>query len=101
GRYNVRVMPWVMFTDSSGMVRASSLVTHAWQIEKLRRLAGVPLASDAVRFPLSQCLDKSLSALDVAVLAAKAGLAFMLVVAGSAKLAEVSSFAATVRVFVP
>ena len=43
GRYNVRVMPWVMFVDSSGMVRASSLVTHAWQIEKLWLLAGVPL----------------------------------------------------------
>lgn len=47
-RYNVRVMPWIMFVDSSGMVRASSLVTHAWQIEKLWRLAGVPLTSDAV-----------------------------------------------------
>jgi hypothetical protein len=47
-RYNVRVMPWVMFIDSSGIVRASSLVTEAWQIERLRRLAGVPLGSYAV-----------------------------------------------------
>jgi hypothetical protein len=46
-RYNVRVMPWIMFVDSSGMVRASSLVTDAWQIERLRRLASVPLTSDA------------------------------------------------------
>ena len=47
-RYNVRVMPWIMFVDSSGMVRASSLVTDAWQIERLWRLAGVPLTSDPV-----------------------------------------------------
>jgi hypothetical protein len=47
-RYNVRVMPWVMFVDSSGMVRASSLVSDAWQIERLWRLARVALASDAV-----------------------------------------------------
>jgi hypothetical protein len=30
------------------MVRASSLVTDAWQIERLWRLARVPLTSDAV-----------------------------------------------------
>jgi hypothetical protein len=47
-RYNVRVMPWMMFIDSSGTVRASSLVTAAWQIERLWRLARVPLAPDAV-----------------------------------------------------
>jgi hypothetical protein len=47
-RYNVRVMPWIMFVDSSGMVRASSLVADAWQIERLWRLARVPLASDGV-----------------------------------------------------
>jgi hypothetical protein len=47
-RYNIRVMPWLMFVDSSGMVRASSLVTDAWQIERLWRLARVPLTSDAV-----------------------------------------------------
>ena len=39
--------------------------------------------------------------MDVLVLAAKSGLALMLVVAGAAKLAEVSSFAATVQVFTP
>jgi hypothetical protein len=51
GRYNVRVMPWVMFVDSSGRVRASSLVTDAWQIEKLWRLAGVPLTPQPVPSP--------------------------------------------------
>lgn len=47
-RYNVRVMPWIMFVDSSGTVRASSLVTEAWQIERLWRLARVPVTLDAV-----------------------------------------------------
>jgi hypothetical protein len=39
--------------------------------------------------------------LDVLVLAIKAGLALTLLTAGSAKLADVNSFAATVRLFVP
>jgi hypothetical protein len=39
--------------------------------------------------------------MDVLVLAAKSGLALMLVVAGGAKLAGVSNFAATVRLFMP
>jgi hypothetical protein len=47
-RYNVRVMPWLMFVDTSGMVRASSLVTDAWQIERLWRLARVPVTSGGV-----------------------------------------------------
>ncbi len=55
GRYNVRVTPFVMFIDSAGRVRASSLVNYEWQIMKLWRLANVPLtpdhASDAHRFP--------------------------------------------------
>jgi hypothetical protein len=38
---------------------------------------------------------------DALVLATKSGLALMLVVAGSAKLAGVSSFAATVKLFIP
>jgi hypothetical protein len=41
-------MPWMMFIDPSGTVRASSLVTAAWQIERLWRLARVSLAPDAV-----------------------------------------------------
>ena len=53
-RYNVRVMPWMIFIDSSGKVRASSLVTDAWQIERLWRLARVPLESDAARSPLAR-----------------------------------------------
>ena len=36
-KYNVRVMPFIIFTDSAGRVRASSLVNHAWQVEKLWR----------------------------------------------------------------
>jgi hypothetical protein len=55
GRYNVRVTPFVMFVDSGGRVRASSLVNHEWQIMKLWRLANVPLTPDPVpdarRFP--------------------------------------------------
>jgi hypothetical protein len=48
GRYNVRVTPFVIFADSAGRVRASSLVNHDWQIMKLWRLANVPLVPDPV-----------------------------------------------------
>lgn len=41
--YNVRVTPWVMFVDSRGKVRASSLVNHEWQIDRLRKLADIRL----------------------------------------------------------
>jgi hypothetical protein len=41
GKYNVRVMPFAIFVDSRGRVRGSSLVNHAWQIERLWRLASV------------------------------------------------------------
>jgi len=55
GRYNVRVTPFVIFVDSAGRVRASSLVNHEWQIMKLWRLANIPLSPDPVsrarRFP--------------------------------------------------
>lgn len=40
-RYNVRVTPFAIITDSEGTVRASSLVNHAWQLEMLLRLAQV------------------------------------------------------------
>lgn len=43
GKYNVRVMPFIVAVDSAGRVRASSLVNHAWQVEKLWRLARVDL----------------------------------------------------------
>jgi hypothetical protein len=46
GRYNVRVTPFVMFIDSAGRVRASSLVNYEWQLMKLWRLANVPLTPD-------------------------------------------------------
>lgn len=38
-QYNVRVMPWVFFVDPAGAVQASSLVNHAWQLEKLWAIA--------------------------------------------------------------
>jgi hypothetical protein len=42
-RYNVRVMPFAIFVDQAGQVRASSLVNHDWQVAKLRQLAGLPV----------------------------------------------------------
>jgi hypothetical protein len=41
--YNVRVMPFAIFVDSAGRVRASSLVNDAWQVTKLLQLADLPL----------------------------------------------------------
>ena len=46
GGYNVRVMPFAIFVDSAGLVRASSLVNHDWQIAKLRQVAEIPLEHD-------------------------------------------------------
>jgi len=43
--YNVRVMPFAIFVDAAGLVRASSLVNHDWQLATLRRLAALPLES--------------------------------------------------------
>jgi hypothetical protein len=43
--YNVRVGPFLIFVDSAGLVRASSLVNHSWQVVKLRQLAGLPVAA--------------------------------------------------------
>lgn len=48
GAYNVRVMPFAIFVDSAGVVRASSLVNHDWQIAKLRQVAGIPPDADEV-----------------------------------------------------
>jgi len=45
-RYNVRVMPFVIFVDSSGLVRGSSLVNHDWQLTTLRKLATIPPDQD-------------------------------------------------------
>lgn len=44
--YNVRVMPFAIFVDSAGVVRASSLVNHDWQIAKLGQVAAIPPAAD-------------------------------------------------------
>ncbi|HEY1641206.1 MAG TPA: hypothetical protein VGG35_11000 [Streptosporangiaceae bacterium] len=41
--YNVRVGPFAIFVDSGGLVRASSLVNHDWQVAKLRQLADIPV----------------------------------------------------------
>ena len=43
--YNVRVGPFLIFVDSAGLVRASSLVNYSWQVAKLRQLAGLPVAA--------------------------------------------------------
>jgi hypothetical protein len=40
--YNVRVGPFLIFADSAGLVRASSLVNYSWQVAKLRQLARLP-----------------------------------------------------------
>ncbi len=45
-RYNVRAMPFVIFVDSAGLVRGSSLVNHDWQLAKLRQIAAIPLTGD-------------------------------------------------------
>ena len=44
--YNVRVMPFVIFVDSAGLVRGSSLVNHVWQLVKLRQVAAIPPGDD-------------------------------------------------------
>lgn len=46
GRYNIRVWPFVIFVDSNGKVRASSMVNHSWQIVRLWRLANIPLSPE-------------------------------------------------------
>lgn len=43
--YNVRVGPFLMFVDSDGRVRASSLVNYSWQVAKLRQLADLPVVA--------------------------------------------------------
>ncbi len=43
--YNVRVGPFLIFVDSAGLVRGSSLVNYAWQVAKLRQLAGLPVTA--------------------------------------------------------
>ena len=43
--YNVRVGPFLVFVDSAGLVRASSLVNYSWQVAKLHQLAGLPVAA--------------------------------------------------------
>jgi hypothetical protein len=45
-KYNVRVMPFVIFVDSDGLVRGSSLVNHDWQLVKLRQVAAIPPGDD-------------------------------------------------------
>ena len=46
-KYNVRVGPFLIFVDRDGLVRASSLVNHSWQVAKLYQLASLPLAAAA------------------------------------------------------
>lgn len=51
-RYNVRVMPFAIFVDPEGRVRASSLVNHDWQVARLWQIASLPLL--AGEFPASR-----------------------------------------------
>ena len=44
--FNVRVTPFVIFVDSAGRVRASSLVNAAWQVTKLLQLRGPPMEQE-------------------------------------------------------
>jgi len=44
--YHVRVIPFAIFVDSAGRVRASSLVNEAWQVTKLLQLADLPLGPE-------------------------------------------------------
>ena len=46
--YNVRVGPFLMFVDSAGLVRASSLVNYSWQVAKLRQLASLPVPTSTL-----------------------------------------------------
>jgi hypothetical protein len=46
GKYNVRVMPFLVFVDAAGRVRACSLVNHAWQVTRLWRLAQIDPSED-------------------------------------------------------
>ncbi|MGN6792682.1 MAG: hypothetical protein ACTHJW_09875 [Streptosporangiaceae bacterium] len=51
--YSVRVMPFVIFVDSAGLVRGSSLVNHDWQLVKLRQVAAIPLGADEDAVPMT------------------------------------------------
>lgn len=42
-KYNVRVGPFLIFVDSAGLVRGSSLVNYSWQVAKLYQLATLPV----------------------------------------------------------
>ncbi len=46
-KYNVRVGPFLIFVDRDGLVRASSLVNHSWQVAKLYQLASLPITAAA------------------------------------------------------
>ncbi len=58
--YNVRVIPFAIFVDSAGRVRASSLVNHDWQLAKLREIAAIPLdaAEEAAARPRGSALAR-------------------------------------------
>ena len=42
-------MPFAIFVDSAGLVRASSLVNHDWQVAKLSQVAAIPPEADRTR----------------------------------------------------
>jgi hypothetical protein len=45
-------MPFVIFVDSAGLVRGSSLVNHDWQLIKLRQVAAIPPGDDETPVPV-------------------------------------------------
>jgi len=49
--YNVRTGPYLIFVDSAGVVRASGLVNHSWQVARLRKIAGRPVRATAPARP--------------------------------------------------
>jgi Methylamine utilisation protein MauE len=103
GRYNVRVSPFAILVDSAGRVRASSLVNHDWQIMTLYKIACLepdPVSQPGTSSPNGQ-LAKALGRMNEIAAAAKAGIAVILLVAGGAKLADLSGFGATLRLFLP
>ncbi|HEX7994045.1 MAG TPA: hypothetical protein VF506_08995 [Streptosporangiaceae bacterium] len=60
--YNVRVMPFVIFVDSAGLVRGSSLVNHDWQLIKLRQVAAIPPDDDETPAPVAAAAASAVTA---------------------------------------
>ncbi len=94
-------------SDSAGVVRASSLVNHDWQLAKLRQVAAIPVEADrrgpAGAFAADGGVTYAAAGLpaQVVVLGCRAAIAVLLLAAGGAKLADLPGFASAVRLFLP